>query len=368
MKNSTKIWILACQILVLWLVVFALEQFPDVVRWYSHSLFPVLQTARNSVFSITSVSVGDVLYFLLGLWLLVSLVRFVYFTSRWRRHKERVSGIVLNGLNSFLAVYIVFIVFWGANYSKEPLARFWGLPSAPKGSRQERRAQDLAVTVAVNKFLVGKLNRHAPNYRILPNTHINDRSVAYYREYTDCSVKDGGLGVKMSLYSGLMQWMSVDGYYNPLTAEGQVNDKVPGFMMPFITCHEMAHQAGIAAEGDANLMAYAVCTYGNDENFKYSAYLNLWLYANNRLYRYDSGLANSFQRQLNALTLRQIDTLEAISAAHRGFLTYFTNNVYDSYLKLQHQENGIRSYGNVTREAWLLEQARARGPKLIKIP
>lgn len=281
---------------------------------------------------------------------------------------EKVLGIVLNGLNTFLAVYICFIVFWGANYSKEQLAKFWGLPSAPKGSRQERRSRDMAVTVAVNKFLVGKLNRSAANYRTLPNTQINDRSVAYYRAYTNCSVKDGGLGVKTSLYSGLMQWMSVDGYYNPLTAEGQVNDKVPGFMMPFIVCHEMAHQAGIAAEGDANLMAYAVCTHGNDEIFKYSAYLNLWLYANNRLYRYDSGLANSFQRQLNALTLRQIDTLEAISAAHRGFLTHFTSNVYDSYLKLQRQENGIRSYGNVTREAWLLEQARARGPKLIKIP
>ncbi|MBL7690921.1 MAG: DUF3810 domain-containing protein [Flavipsychrobacter sp.] len=368
MKNSTKIWILSCQIVVLWAMFFALEQFPGVVKWYSETVFPALQITRNSVFSITSVSLGDVLYFLLGLWLLVSVIRFVYFTSRWRRHKERVLGIVLNGVNTFLAVYIVFIVFWGANYSKEPLARFWGLPSAPKGSRQERRAHDMTVTVALNQFLVGKLNRSAPKYRALPNEHINERSIAYYREYTNCSVKDGGLGVKTSLYSALMQWMSVDGYYNPLTAEGQVNNKVPGFMMPFITCHEMAHQAGIAAEGDANLMAYAVCTHGNDEIFKYSAYLNLWLYANNRLYRYDSGMANSYQRQLNELTLRHLDTLEAISAAHRGFLSHFTSNVYDSYLKLQNQENGIRSYGNVTREAWLWEQARARGRKLIKIP
>jgi hypothetical protein len=311
---------------------------------------------------------GDVLYFLLGLWLLVSVIRFVYFATRWRRHKERVLGIALNGLNTFLTVYIVFIVFWGANYSKVPLARFWGLPSAPKGTRQDRRTHDMAVTVAVNQFLVGKLNRTALNYRTLPNSHINDRSIAYYREYTDCRVKDGGLGVKMSLYSALMLSMSVDGYYNPLTAEGQVNEKVPGFMMPFITCHEMAHQAGIAAEGDANLMAYAVCTQGNDDVFRYSAYLNLWLYANNRLYRYDSGMANDYQSQLNALTLRHLDTLEAMSAAHRGFLTRFTSNVYDSYLKLQHQENGIRSYGNVTSEAWFWEQARARGRKLIKIP
>lgn len=368
MKNSTKLWILSCQVVVLWSMVFALEQFSGVVRWYSDSLFPVLQSGRHSLFSIASVSLGDILYFLLGLWLLVSVIRFVYFATRWRRHKERVLGIALNGVNTFLAVYIVFILFWGANYSKEPLAKFWGLPSAPKGSRQERRAHDMAVTLAVNQFLVGKLNRSAPKYRTLPNEHINDRSIAYYREYTNCSVKDGGLGVKTSLYSGLMQWMSVDGYYNPLTAEGQVNDKVPGFMMPFITCHEMAHQAGIAAEGDANLLAYAVCTYGNDDIFKYSAYLNLWLYANNRLYRYDSGMANDYQRRLNALTLRHLDTLEAISATHSGFISHFTNNVYDSYLKLQRQENGIRSYGNVTREAWLLEQARARGRKQIKIP
>ena len=368
MKNSTKIWVLACQVVLLWTVVFALEQFPEVVHWYSGAVFPPLQTGRLSMFSLTSVSVGDVIYCVLGLWLLLSLIRFIYFLSKWRRQRARVVGLMLNGVNIFLLVYIVFVVFWGANYNKQPLAKFWGLPAAVRGDRQQRRTKDLEITVAVNRFLVGRINSTVKAYRPLSNKQINDISIAYYRGYTDCSVKDGGLGVKESLYSYLMLYMSVDGYYNPLTGEGQMNDKVPRFIMPFIICHEMAHQAGIAAEGDANLMAYAVCTHGTDDVFKYSAYLNLWLYANHRLYRYDSGLANSYERQLNKLTLKHLDTLEAVSRQYSGFLTHLTGDVYDSYLKLQHQENGIKSYGNVTREAWLLEQSRPRLGRLIKIP
>jgi hypothetical protein len=181
-------------------------------------------------------------------------------------------------------------------------------------------------------------------------------------------VKEYGLNIKATLFGYFMQRMSVDGYYNPFTGEGQVNMDVPHYMMPFTVCHEMAHQAGIAAEGDANLMSYALCTRSRDLNFQYSAYLNLWLYANSRLYRYDSAIANGYEAKLNGLTRAHIDTLEQINRKYRGLTSRYTAEIYDSYLRMQHQENGIKSYGNVTREAWLLEQKHTSRNTPIKIP
>lgn len=367
MTNRAKLWMLAILIGVVWLCSFGLAQFPGFVDWYSAHLYPILQCGRQALFTLIPFSVGDVLYFLLGVWLLVTVVRWVYFLRNWRSHRDRLAGSVLNTINAGFIIYFLFLLGWGANYSKPPLAKSWGLPARHKGDRQQRRAADMGDAVAFSKFLVSKLNVYAPQYKPLPYAHIHERAIAYCRELTDSRVKSRGFYIKGTLYTMGMQYMGVDGYYNPFTGEGQVNSEIPAFSMPFILCHEMAHQAGIAAEGDANLMAYALCTRTNDPVFRYSGYLDLWLYVNNRLYRYDSGMAHSFARQLNSLTRAHLDTLDSISRRYHGAASRATSEVYDSYLRMQHQEDGIKSYGNVVREAWLLEQ-RGHAGVLIHIP
>jgi hypothetical protein len=368
MNIKTKTWILAFQLLILWSFIFCLSQFPSFVDNYSQQIYPHIQSVRLMVFDISPISIGDIVYVLLGGWLLLTLLRWVYYIRKWRVYSDKLAGSFLNLLNTVLLAYFLFLLFWGANYNKEPLGKSWELPMAPKQSRQDRRASDLASVIAFNEFLLRKLNKTAPQYSQLPYEQVNQRAKAYYRSFTDSRVKEYGLNIKATLFGYFMQRMSVDGYYNPFTGEGQVNMDVPHYMMPFTVCHEMAHQAGIAAEGDANLMSYALCTRSRDLNFQYSAYLNLWLYANSRLYRYDSAIANGYEAKLNGLTRAHIDTLEQINRKYRGLTSRYTAEIYDSYLRMQHQENGIKSYGNVTREAWLLEQKHTSRNTQIKIP
>jgi len=368
MTIRTKAWILATLIGLLWVFMFLLSQFEGFVSFYSAHIYPSVQSGRLRLFDLIPFSFGDVLYVLLGIWLLITSIRWVYYLRKFGAHKDRLWGSVLNTINTALIVYLLFLLGWGANYSKPPLSKSWKINDVRKGSRQARRAKDIAEVTAFNGFLLRKLNTVAPLYRTLPYEHIHTRAIAYYREFTDSKVKEHGLYVKNTLFGYLMQRMAVDGYYNPFTGEGQVNPEVPVFMMPFTVSHEMAHQAGIAAEGDANLMAYALGTRASDPVFQYSAYLNLWLYANNRLYRYDSALANGFTRQLNPLTQAHLDTLEQISKEYHGMVTRATSDIYDKYLRMQHQEEGIHSYGNVAREAWLLEQSRINRQRIIRIP
>jgi len=368
MTNRAKLYMLAILIAVVWLATFALAQFPGFVTWYSIHLYPALQCGRQWLFTFIPFSIGDVLYIALGVLLVVTVIRWVYFLRKWGSHKDRLWGSVLNTINTGLIVYFLFVLGWGANYNKPPLAKSWGLPARHKGDRQQMRAADMADAVAFSRFLVPKLNEYAPQYKQLPYELIHNRAIAYYRDFTDSRLKSHGFFIKSTLYTLAMQYMGVDGYYNPFTGEGQVNKEIPAFTMPFILCHEMAHQAGIAAEGDANLMAYALCTRSNDPVFRYSAYLDLWLYANNRLYRYDSVMSNTFTEQLNPLTRAHLDTLEELSRKYQGATSRATSEIYDSYLRMQHQEQGIRSYGNVMREAWLLEQRRNAKPGIISIP
>jgi hypothetical protein len=369
MTLKTKAGILVVLIAVLWVLMFSLSQFEGFVTFYSAHIYPPIQSGRLFVFGFIPFSMGDVFYVLLGVWLLLTIIRWIYYLRKFGAFKDKLAGSVLNTINVALLIYILFLVGWGANYSKPPLGKSWGIPPLKKEEKKQRREKDKVSTIAFNRFLVERLNAYAPKYVRLPYDHINDRAVAYYREFTDSKVKQNGLGIKATLFSFFMQRMAVDGYYNPFTGEGQANKQVPLFMMPFILSHEMAHQAGIAAEGDANLMAYALCTRVTDATFRYSAYLNLWLYANNRLYRHDSSLANSYAKQLNPLTRSHLDTLEQISKQYHGSMTRYTSGIYDSYLRMQNQEGGISSYGNVTREAWLLEQGSVKWRHgVIKVP
>lgn len=303
-------------------------------------------------------SVGDVLYVLGGAWLLYTMVRCVYYASKFSQTKHLLAASLLNILNAGLFIYLFFVWGWGANYYKPPLGRSWGLYTRFDGTKADRRMKDSAMLVNFNRFLTDKLNTSAPYYRHMPTDVINVHAKIYYRQYTDSRVKEYGLNIKPTVFSYFLDRLAIEGYYNPFTGEGQVSASVPGFMMPFVVCHEMAHQAGIAAEGDANLMAYALGSIVPEQTFNYSAYLNIWLYANRRLHYRDSTLAATFVQQLNPLTKAHLDTLEQLSRKYDNNMARYSSELYDDYLKLQQQKEGLRSYGNVVSSAWQLELKR----------
>jgi hypothetical protein len=129
----------------------------------------------------------------------------------------------------------------------------------------------------------------------------------------------------------------------------------------------MAHQAGIAAEDDANLLSYAVGTIADDPTFRYSAYFNLWLYTHSRLRRADSSMAKKLALQLNPLTKSHLDTLKEIRRKYDSGVSDYSGAFYDGYLKLHHQKDGIESYNKVAITAWAWER-RVRKDGVIELP
>ena len=366
MSNRRKLILLVLQWILLWWLGYALEQYEVVVSVYSRHVYPLVQTVRHGVFGVLPISVGDVLYFVAGVWVLVTVVKWGKYIYRWKEHKTKLAGSVLGALNVWLLVYLMFVLGWGVHYNRLPLAKVWGLEPPHYNNAADRK---LALKKSLSSYtllLAGKLNEYAPLYTRMSIAEINDSAVNYYRRYTNSSVKGYGLGIKPSMYGGLMQRMAVDGYFNPFTGEGQVTRQLPEFMMPFTVCHEMAHQAGIASEGDANLLAYALSTTTTNATFRYSAYLNLWLYASRRLYYMDSNVAKTVAATLPELTKAHIDTLELLSQKYHGLLTSYSGTIYDNYLRAQNQQDGLRSYSNVTYEAMLLEEKRSAKQILLQ--
>jgi hypothetical protein len=355
---SRHLAVLLILLIVLIISVYFLPGNTQLISAYDSYIFYPFQSFRGVLFGMLPFSVGDVLYIVAGAALLFTIIRWIYFIVHFRTLKLKLATSVLRTVNYAIFAYLFFTIGWGANYYKPPLWQSWHLFTETTGSGMKSHSGDSVELIAFNKFLVEKLNVYAPQFHYLPFDEINKRAKKYYGAYTESDVKKHGLQIKPAIFGYFMERMAVEGYYNPFTGEGQVNTALPCFIMPFVVCHEMAHQAGIAAEGDANLLAYALGTAASDSIFNYSSYLNLWIYANNRLYRADSEVAKGFAAQLNKLTLRQLDTLDQLSRLYHNKAARYSTELFDDYLKMQDQKEGVRSYSNVVSSAWLLERKR----------
>ena len=360
MTIKKKVILLGIQLVLVGFLAFVLPLYPQMTGVYDKCLYYPLQYTRDLILGFIPFSIGDVVYVLGGLLALATSIRWGYYVIHWRVQRVRLGVSVLSAINVCLFIYIFFILGWGANYYKAPLRETWEIKAA---------RTDSVALIRFSTFLVEKLNATAPYYTVLTFSEANKWSVSNYRACSDSKVKSFGLMVKPTLFGYFMERLSIEGYYNPFTGEGQVCTWLPSFMRPFVISHEMAHQAGIAAEGDANLMAYAIGTVSSSPSFQYSAYFNLWLYAYNRLYRRDSATAQRLKGQLNQLTLAHIDTMDELNKMYDNDASRYGSELYDGYLKMHKQKDGIRSYGNVVTNARLLEEMRQKGMTgLIHVP
>src|SRR5690606_26965563 len=203
------------------------------------------------------ISVGDYIYLILGLVLVLILLRFVYFSCKYRSNKEDFWKELFRLTTFPCIVYFMFLLLWGGNYSRPSVAERWQLNSDEWSNEQ---------LVALNLTLVEQLNLtradtvHFADFKVL-----NHQANSYYQE--KLGVKSIKLLVKHTSLGYLLNYLGINGYYNPLSGEAQFNRFLPKFMHPFVISHEMAHQIGIAAEDDANLVAYIICAESQDPAF-----------------------------------------------------------------------------------------------------
>lgn len=361
MRYKKKLILLAVLILILTCIQYIMPYHPYIVVLYDEYVFRPFQSFRNICLGFIPLSIGDILYVAGGVILLATILKWIYFLIKIRTHGHFLLMSVLHTVITIAAFYIVFFLGWGGNYYKPSLVTYWNL--------DKTKTSNDSSLIQFDSFLVGRLNGYAPYYKDHSFREVDKRAQAYYKEYTDSRSKMHGLNVKPSVFGYMMQHLGIQGYYNPFTGEAQVNRFLPSFMLPFVVCHEMAHQAGIAAEDDANLLAYVLGVRVKDTAFNYSAYLNLWLYTNARVRRIDTNTSNFFRYSLNPVTQAHLDTLRSIRRRYSGEVNAYSSYLYDEYLKLHRQKEGIESYDKVSVSAWAWEQQRdTMKQRIIDVP
>ncbi len=316
---------------------------------YSIHFYTVISRFLRTVFGWIPFSFGDVFYGLLVVWMIWKIARFSRLAFQKRKGTVKIAFFkdVLFDLFIFCSsMYIIFNVFWGINYNRKGIA--WQL----KLNIAKYEPKDLK---KINEMLVEKINAskkklsedhtaYPTNARLFSMVSTVYKNVA--DQYPFLSYQHPS--IKSSMWGWLGNYTGFTGYYNPFTAEAQINTTVPEFLQPFIACHEVAHQLGYAKENEANFVGYLAAANSDNALFQYSVYLDLFIYANRNLYILDSVSSKKYREQLHVDVVKDLAAWRAFNRRHRSFAEPIVSWIYGKYLQGNQQPNGVLSYDEVT--------------------
>ncbi len=320
--------------------------FPEVVeKYYSTGIYPLISRILRLLFGWIPFSVGDILYAGAFIYLIFCLVRFFIRAFRRTLHRKFLLLSLKMTAAIILWIYISFNVLWGLNYDRMPLAKQMQL------DEKEYSREDLQNLVALLVNRMNGIDSLARSAR--KNLNTNDSLFLFAAEAFRYYGREKKIfqypnpSVKSSFYSYLANYMGFSGYYNPFSGEAQVNTTIPRFVQPFTTCHEIGHQMGYAKEEEANFCGFLTTKSSPNPAFRYSVYVDLYLYAASALYVLDSTAFIPYRAALKPAVRQDLRDLKAFYDKYQNPLEPLIHLIYGRYLKANRQPQGINSYDEV---------------------
>jgi hypothetical protein len=314
-----------------------------VEQYYARGWFPAVQRTLTSISNAVPFALIDALIAaaaVAGLFGAVSVLR----APRGRRLATLVRRTGQGAVAASLT-YLAFLATWGANYRRQPVTTLLDF--------DEGRVTTAAV-VALNEAAFGELSRLRPR---LPAGAAGWADKARAAEDLRPALHTGTvlLGLPGPVRAGRPKWTLLDFYFtragvsgmtDPFFLETLLASNLLPFELPAVIAHEWGHLAGFARESDASFFGLLVCLHGNDAA-QYSAWLDIFertLIARDRDGRRTilTRLPEAVRADLQAAAERsERDQVRAVSQ--------MAWRTYDTYLRSQRVESGVRNYGEVVR-------------------
>jgi hypothetical protein len=321
-----------------------------IEKHYSQGVYLYISSFFRILFGWLPFSFGDIFYAIASLFLLSIFFRYVKILFNRKQQQVNYRRTVPTLLIILSTVYIYFNISWGLNYNRPGIAYQLSLdPAVHKQEDLKKITEVLLKKVNETRRALGRNKAAFAAYeQIFEQAQTAYQSTAQifpFLEYNTTSIKK-------SMYGRMGNFLGFSGYYNPFTGEAQVNLTQPKFLIPFVSCHEMAHQLGYASESEANFVGYLAAIHSPDTLFHYSAYFDLFNYANRELYFRDSIAAKNNYKRLDPLVKKDEEELHAYWTKSDNAFEPIIRKFYDRYLKANQQVKGVKSYNEVT--GWLI--------------
>lgn len=335
--NRTKIYykkkfwaaILVVQILLFY--VFSRSKI--MISFFEH-FFELQKSLHQILFSWVPFSFGDLLYIILGAFLL-------YFIITSFKKKSR-SRSILKLLLIINISYFIYQIFWGMLYFQTPIIK--------KLSHQEEPNLNKAKTLALQYLEKCKLTRELVQEDkngifVVKDLKAIQQEILFQQQQLPKYISDKKASqinsFKPSLFKSVMSFTGILGYYNPFTAEAQYNSELPSTFIPFTSAHESSHQLGFAREQEANFIGYLIGVNSKNIELKYSTeYFTL-----KSLLRFivenDPEFVKSILKNYSVGMKRDRLYEKSFILKHQGWLDAFFGFTNNLFLKSNQQEGSI---------------------------
>ncbi len=326
-----------------------------IEQYYSRGLFLLIRKAFAILTGWMPFAGVYLLFFIVLFLLIFRLVKLV-------KSKDSALKKLVNTAFSFLAfaggVVFFFLFLWGYNYGRIPL-------------EEQLRLEPKALTANDLKEEVAFATQQMIRYRSLL-TGVGDSVVsatfqpnnieAEMRKLVEGHFQKFGYPTtakvrgRMLYPDGLLLRISTAGVYIPFTGEGHIDPGLHHLQVPFVMAHELSHGYGIGGEGTCNFLAYLACTESDNAYLKYIGYLYYWRYVAPDYRAYRPEEYKQIWENLPAGIKADLRAISAQMAKYPDIFPAIRDAAYNTYLKAQGIDDGIKNYDRVTMlvRAWRL--------------
>jgi len=341
-----------------------------VYKWLSQGMSLLTGWIPFSLMELIII-VGPITVLVLIIRQIVRVVRVkkpVYHMDPNRRDTMEVQGVgeqrflllmtMLQNLLCLVAViFFGYVLLCGVNYHRYPVAYHLGL--TVENSTEDELAE-LFVEVAdkATELRAQLTTEDERDVYVLPYSEreLGKEAKKAYEVFSgEYPVFGGRYPVpKHVFFSRLMSWTEISGVFTPWTMEANVNIDISPYSIGSTMCHELAHLRGFMREDEANYISYRVCMASDCVDLQYSGTMLALIHTGNALYRQNGEKYYELYRahvsaKVSADLAANSEYWDQFEKPVVGDTTVgeIVEKVNDTYLKINDQTDGTKSYGRV---------------------
>lgn len=313
-------------------------------QWYSVNIYPILVGTIGRILGVFPFSVSE-----MGIYvLIVGIICMFVYSIRKKCFRDF-------GINILLLAAVLFFLYCancGVNYYRTSFAESAGF-EAEKYSVEDLKETCMWLTKEVN-YWAGKVER--VNQASHEDNCVMELVVDEAKEAVCAMESLGEIYPELSgfypqpkglLIHQILSVQHISGIYSPFTIEANYNTGMTDYNIPFTACHELSHLRGFMQEEEANFIAFLACTKSEIADFGYSGYLLGWINCMNLLYRTDYEAWEEIRPMLSAVVEADLKANSAFWDKYDGKVAEVADQINDTYLKANGQEEGVESYGRM---------------------
>lgn len=317
-----------------------------VEKVYSSSIYPYISKGLGKIVGIVPISLFELFIMMImivnAVFLVIAIVKPKIILARIKYILHFICRVV--GI-----LYILFYFLWGFNYYREDYMNLAGMEYKPATIKE---LGELTYDIIVKMNSIRDTLEEDEDGQLLLDDSFYELSEQAQVGFDNFQIEGIDLSGKYAYAKPifLSKWMSytgITGIYFPYTTEPNVNTDIPKAIMPATICHEIGHQRGFAKEEEANFIAYKASVNNPDQRFQYSGYYLAFQYLMGEIYKVEQNLYDFLYSIASDGIKRDMQASYDYWKIKEGKTEKVMTTMNDHYLKVNNQQEGVRSYNGV---------------------